>query len=139
MVFRYEIADDSIECFLSAPTTGWLMLGFNNLNSTSSADFKFFHILSGVGYSSDRINIGGRNYPEDTSLRGENNITLRFSRETKSQSMVSFSIPLTTNDSNDFQHNLNQPFWLILAYSSEDDFLHHSRMRKHLPFKWEPK
>ena len=139
MNLRYEVIQDSIYAFLSAPTKGWMMIGFNSKNSVEDADFKFFNIESNVMNTSDRVNIGGRNYPPDEDLRGVNNIRVVSGQENSSGTAIHFVIPLKTKDRNDFQHYLNQSFWLILAYSEEDDFQHHSRMRKHLPFLWESK
>ena len=41
---------------------------------------------------------------------------------------------MNSKDSNDFVHELGKEAWLILAYSVDDDFGHHSRVRKHIPF-----
>jgi len=138
MLFQYEIKEDSLYGFLSAPTMGWLMIGFNDKNTTSGADFKFFAVIDQTNVASDRKNIEGRNYPSDMKLGGKNNIKLIEGEENQNGTEISFVLPLQTGDTNDFQHEMGKPFWLILAYSAEDDFNHHSRMRKHLPFKWEP-
>lgn len=138
LLFTYEIVGDSLHCFLSAPTQGWLLVGFNTENSTQQADFKFFAITeTGLNYA-DYKNTDRRNYVPDTSLQGENNIRIHYYKENKTGSSVLFSIPLKTMDSNDFQHDIHKKFWLILAYSVADDFQHHSIHRKHLPMQWEP-
>lgn len=137
MIFRYEIIKDSIFCFLSAPTNGWIMVGFNSDNSTQLADFKFFAIKNRKIIAEDRKNIGGRNYPTDESLDGENNLRVYSGIEVNGITQISFAIPLISNDPNDYQFNLNQQFYLILAYSREDDFEHHSIYRKHIKYKWQ--
>lgn len=138
MNFRYEIIHDSIYGFLSAPTRGWIMIGFNSKNSVEGADFKFFRMVNGTVEVSDRKNIGNRTYPSDVTLGGKNNVRVLKGAETVNRTSIYFVFPFQTKDVNDFQHRLNESFWLILAYSQDDDFLHHSRMRKHLPFSWEP-
>ena len=136
MVFRYELFEDSIYCFLSAPTKGWIMVGFNSINSTENADFKFFSVRKGKCLAEDRINIGGRNYPLDDFNNGQQNINVNYGKEKNNTTLVSFNLPLRTRDHNDFQHQFDKPFYLILSYSQEDDFQHHSIFRKHIIHKW---
>lgn len=138
LLLRYEVIEDSVFCFMTAPTRGWIMMGFNHKNSLSGADFKFFSVENGQAIYSDQKNIGGRKYLPDQKLNGSNNITLHSAIEKKNRTSISFSIPLKSNDPNDYQHDTKTTFWLILAYSAEDDFKHHSLFRKHLPFQWEP-
>ncbi|MBL4710633.1 MAG: hypothetical protein JKY48_19580 [Flavobacteriales bacterium] len=138
MNFQYEIIQDSIYVFLNAPTKGWIMLGFNSNATINGADLKFFKVENNIPLTSDRKNTGGRNYPSDTELGGENNIRIIQGIETIYGTSFYFILPLQTGDQNDFQFEEKEAFWLILAYSEEDDFQHHSRMRKHLPFSWEP-
>ena len=135
--FKYEIQKDSIYCFLSAPTKGWVMLGFNDTKSISNADLKFFAVVNHNTIIADHKNIGARNYRNDTLLKGRNDIHLIKGIETKEETQVHFIIPLKSKDPNDFQHEISKPFWLILAYSTKDDFMHHSIFRKHLPLQWE--
>ncbi len=138
MTFKYSCYEDSIFCFVTAPTKGWIMVGFNDKNSLIGADFKFFSVHEGKAINSDQKNKGGRNYFPDNELEGSNDIHLLYGTETKEKTSISFSIPLRNNDHNDYQHKTKAPFWLILAYSVDDDFQHHSIFRKHLPFQWEP-
>lgn len=137
MTFRYEIIQDSIYGFVSAPMKGWILIGFNSEPNLEGADLKFFKIENNIVESSDRKNIGGRNYPADNDLGGENNIRVLDGKENTTGTSFHFAFPLLTKDRNDFQHSLKKSFWLILAYSESDDLQHHSRMRKHLPFSWE--
>lgn len=138
MILRYEIIGDSIYGFISAPTTGWILIGFNDQNTVNKADLKFFSVVNGKAMVSDHKNLGFRDYPADSTLGGANEIRIIYHSERENQTGFLFALPLRTDDSNDFQHTVDQSFWLILAYSEEDDFKHHSMMRKHLPFIWEP-
>jgi len=131
MHFRYEVKDDSLICFISSPSLGWAMIGLNSKNTTEYADFKFFAVKDHKVIISDNKNIGERNYPKDTDLKGQQNIKLLEGKEVAGSSQFYFSIPLKSKDKNDYQIEFDIPFYLILAYSESDDFEHHSRVREH--------
>ncbi len=131
LLFKYKNVGDSLFCFISAPSKGWAMVGFNSENTTEKADLKFFAVKNSTTTYLDCKNIGERNYPSDNKLNGEQNIRLIEGIEKNNSSQFHFAIPLKTNDKNDFRIESDVPFYLILAYSVSDDFQHHSIMRKH--------
>ncbi|GAA4270796.1 DOMON domain-containing protein [Aquimarina gracilis] len=135
--FTYTIQGDNLECTLEAKTNGWIGVGFNDKNSIVNSDLLLFNIINGEASSTDLYVKGIGNPRKDSDLGGANTITLLNSIEKRGVTRVVFSIPLKSGDTFDFEHRLNESYWLILAYSVEDDFNHHSRFRKHLPFKLE--
>ncbi len=135
--FTYTIQEDKLECTLEAKTNGWIGVGFNDKNSIVNSDLLLFNIINGSASATDLYVKGIGNPVKDSSLGGSNTIELLDSIEKNGITRVMFSIPLESGDPFDFTHRLNKSYWLILAFSIEDDFSHHSRVRKHVPFKLE--
>lgn len=132
--FTYEVLGDDLKCTLSAPTNGWIGVGFNSKNSIVGSDLLLFNSVDGTFSSTDLFVKGAGNAVRDIDNGGKNTITLINGTESNSHTTITFSIPLDSGDTNDFVHKVKKEAWLILAYSVDDDFEHHSRVRKHIPF-----
>lgn len=132
--FTYTLAGTNLECTLKAPTNGWVGVGFNKKNTIVDSDLLLFHVVNGKAASIDMYVKGFGNPVKDTQLGGRNSISILDGTEDKHSTTIRFSIPLNSGDPNDFVHEIGKEFWLILAYSVDDDFSHHSRVRKHILF-----
>ncbi|WP_435623536.1 DOMON domain-containing protein [Flagellimonas sp.] len=132
--FTYDVVRDSLVCKLEAPTNGWVGVGFNNKNSIVGSDLLLFNIIAGTASCTDLFVKGVGNPVQDEKNGGKNTITILDGAERNTYTSITFSIPLDSGDRNDFVHQLDGQAWLILAYSVDDDFEHHSRVRKHIPF-----
>lgn len=138
IIFTYKVEGEYLDCSLKAPTTGWIGVGFNQKNTIVGSDLLLFNVVQGKVSCTDLFIQGIGNPVEDALNGGGNTISLLDGREEGSTTQVHFSIPLNSGDVNDFVHKIGQEAWLILAYSVADDFSHHSRVRKHIPFVIDP-
>ena len=136
MTCTYSVQQDSIEIELSAPTTGWLAIGFNTENSIVGSDLKQLTIREGQVFYEDQFVQAFQTNPPDESHGGESNITIINGIEKAGSTTIKFRIPMQSEDTFDFKHCTKKDFWLILAYSQSDDFEHHSTMRKHVKTRW---
>ena len=136
MNFLYKIISDSIEITISAPTQGWVGVGFNSENNIVGSDLLLFHVIDGEAASMDMYVKGFGNPKLDRSLGGEDSIHILSSKETRKETTIVFRIAFRSGDPFDYTHELNEDFWLILAYSTHDEFDHHSRMRKHVKYRF---
>ncbi len=136
MELSYALRGDSVDITLSAPTRGWIGIGFNDQNSIVKSDLLLFHVVNGKTFAIDMYVVGAGNPKEDTTLGGKYSINLKEGQETNSGTTVRFSLALLSHDRYDYQHELEGDFWLILAYSTHDEFAHHSRMRKHVKYRF---
>jgi hypothetical protein len=135
MTFSYEIQGDSIEITFSAPTTGWVGVGFNSEDNIVGSDLLLFHVISGKAEYMDMFVKAAGDPREDEKLGGRNNVRLLNAVEDE-RTEVNFKIPFPGSDKYDFPLEYDKKFWLILAYSTHDEFDHHSRIRKHVPYEF---
>ncbi len=138
MTLSYIVDHENIQIQLEAPTTGWVGVGFNTENRIVHSDLLLFHVLEHNKAEYLDMCVAGIGDPRtDISMGGSSDIHLLSASESLNNTSVKFEILLNGKDPYDFSHQLDQEFWLILAYSTHDDFGHHSRMRKHIPFRFE--
>lgn len=116
---------------LRAPTQGWVAVGFNQKNNIVHSDLLMFHVANGKTESMDMYVKGFGNPQTDISLGGQHNIEVLDFEETGKETYIQFRRLWKGKDSNDFQLKNGESFWLVLAYSTHDEFDHHSRFRKH--------
>lgn len=136
MQFEAWLQDEAIEIRLEAATKGWLAVGFNDKNDIVHSDLLQFRVEDGLVYAEDQYVTGVGKHPKDTQLGGEDHIEILSGEEQGGKTSVRFRIPFNSGDRYDFPHRLDKDFWLILAYSVDKDFQHHSIMRKHFPYRW---
>lgn len=135
MNFTWHFDEDFLHGKVSAPTKGWVAIGFNkhiDLAGTNlimaAAEKDFFKI-------EDRYIVAPANHKSILELGGSEGITKGFCRESNGLTEMYFSIHRSVNDK--FHHELNEGeyIFILLAYSQEDDFTHHSTMRTSIQIK----
>ena len=136
MGFSYQWEQDSIEISIFAPTEGWLGVGFNDENNIVGSDLILLRWKNGKVDFKDLYVKGVGDPREDQKLGGNRSIRIVSGIEENDGTLIVFKIPIDSKDSFDFKHEVGRPFWLILAYSTHDDFDHHSRVRKHVRFQF---
>lgn len=137
MEMTYQVTDDSITILLMAPTSGWVGIGFNSEDNILGSDLLLFHVKGDQIHGKDMFVKGFGDPREDNSLQGSDSFRILSGSETVQQTQVQFRIPINNQDPFDFKHTLSKSFWLILAFSTHDEFDHHSHMRRHIPFVFE--
>ena len=133
MSVSWTVEDRHLHVRLSAPTTGWVLVGFNDRPGLQGAKLLFFRVRAGVAegevhrtdlqrypapYHRSRMSIGGSNYV--TAVEGT---------EHDGTTTVQGRIPLDSGEPLDVRLASGRKVHMILAYSVSDDFDHHSRMR----------
>ena len=136
ITFQYYLHTDSIEIQLSAPTQGWLAVGFHDEAQLIGNDLLMFSVVNGMIIYQDQYIRGLNDHPADVELGGKNDIKIIGYLEDEASTTVKFKIPISSGDSFDAIHRPERDFYLLLAYSIEDDFNHHSIVRKHLPYRF---
>ena len=139
MELSYALRSDSIDITLSAPTRGWVGIGFNKVNSIVGSDLMLFHIVENKSEVLDMFVLSAGNPKPDVELGGSTAAVIKQASEKGNRTIIDFSIPLRSKDPNDFPLEPGKDFWLILAYSTHDEFDHHSRMRRHIQYRFDKK
>lgn len=131
MDFQYNIEDNKMICMLTAPTSGWMALGFNTKDDIFGADLKMMRIIDGKAQMEDQIVKQNNVHVSDVSEGGLENCILINGTEMQGKFLMAFKIPLNTGDKFDCPLKVGEEIWVILAYSDSDDFSHHSLKREH--------
>lgn len=131
MSYTHDLSEESITITLSAPTTGWVALGFNNEDDIVGSDLIMLRIKDGQIEGQDLFVKGHGDPRKDESLGGTQDIEILHGEEKNGVTSITFKRSLRATDYTDFSLEKGAPLWIILAYSVDDDFAHHSRMRKH--------
>ena len=134
---QIEMQSDSLDIILEAPTKGWLAVGFNEKNDIVKSDLIQARVRAGKVEIEDQYVTGIGQHPTDRSLGGGHNVRIVSGTETDRHTQIHLRLPLSSGDAYDFDHLQQKKYWVILAYSIDDDFQHHSTRRQHNRLVWE--
>lgn len=135
MTFQWAFDKDHLHCKATAPTKGWVAIGFNTQDELSGTNLIMGAVEQDFVTIDDRFIVGPGNHKSIAELGGSEALTLRAGDESSSSTTISFSIHQSVNDQ--FHHNLveGKEYYVLLAFSQEDDFQHHSIMRTTIKIK----
>jgi len=121
ITFKWKVEEDSLHIILSAPTTGWVGVGFNPSKVMKDADFKMAFVNNGNTVMEDRFGVGLFKLDNDTAIGGSSDFELITGSETNGVTEVEFTIPLNSGDEFDTVLNEGDEVKVLLAYGSSDD------------------
>lgn len=132
IVFNWIIVDENINIILSAPTNGWLAVGFNPSRMMKDANILIGYIKNGDVFMEDHFGSGNTKHKSDIDLGGTDDITVTGGTETGDKTTLKFSIPLHSWDSNDRRLEQGGEYKVIFAYGKKDDFKSYHKLRTSL-------
>jgi len=121
-----------LEIEIFVPTDGWMAIGFNDKTGLSGTNLIMANVHDGKITLSDRYTSKPGVHHAIEDLGGQNLLTLISGKETKQGTTLKFSMPKKPDDQFHHRLELAKPTYMLLAYSQEDDFKHHSIMRTEL-------
>lgn len=121
MSFSWKVNADSLNVRLSAPTTGWVAVGFNPTDMMKDANIIIGCVKEGKVELSDDFGSGPTMHMPDDKRGGANNVTLVGGNETGNTTTLEFSIPLNSGDANDGVINPAADTKVMLAYGPDRD------------------
>lgn len=129
MEVRWEIRADTLAVWMSAPTNGWLAIGFNTENRLKGTSLVMVRVREGEPEAVDFYVLAPGDYQPVTQLGGVSQI--RTISGTESVSGTQVHCGLVLRPSSKWHHELRAgaSYTMLLAYSQSDDFNHHSMMR----------
>ncbi|MFA6682094.1 MAG: DOMON domain-containing protein [Sphaerochaeta sp.] len=117
-VFKAE----SIEFTMSAPTTGWISLGFNPTRWMKDADYILAYVENGQIYISDEFGTGITSHKSDVSLGGKESAkAISFVEEAK-KTTITFSLPLNSGDQYDTVFVEGEECKVLAVYATSKNF-----------------
>jgi hypothetical protein len=132
MDISWEFHNDKIAFTATAPDDGWVALGFNDNNDIVGSNLIMISVQES-SVKSEEFYVVAMGNPQPVSKLGSSNQHVNVSgEEDNEKTTVSFSMPTTKIDDKHYNLKSGDTIWLICAFSMEDEFDHHSRMRKHV-------
>ena len=128
-VFQWKIDGENIDIILSAPTTGWIAVGFDPSRMMKDADILIGYVKNNEVFMRDDFGSGNTKHRADTELGGTDNITVTGGSEADGETSLEFSIPLHSWDSYDRVLEEGGEYKLIFAYGNKDDFRSYHKTR----------
>lgn len=135
MSVKWSFSEDQVHFNVQAPSQGWLAIGFNE-----TADLENTYLLMG-SVSDGKVMVQEHHifrpgiYQSFEQLKEPHSVENIKGNESVNSTSISFSLPQTSF----FQYvkhlKPGMEYHLLLAYSTEDDFDHHSIMRTSIKIK----
>lgn len=123
MTFDWSIEGEKIAIKLSAPTTGWVGIGFHPKEQMKDANIIIGYVKEGKVDIEDDFGNQPTIHTPDTRREGKNDVTVIGGSETGNTTTLEFSIPLRSDDPNDGVIEPNGDMAIILAYGPDRDSL----------------
>jgi hypothetical protein len=135
MTFSWAFDRGLLQCEASAPTAGWVAVGFNTKNELKGTNLIMGAIEQEFLNMEDQYIVKPGDHRSVIRLGGSEAVTKRGGKEENGITTISFSLPQLSSDK--LHHQLIQgiEYYVLLAFSQEDDFQHHSIMRTTIKLK----
>ncbi|MBN2586320.1 MAG: hypothetical protein JXR55_03425 [Candidatus Fermentibacteraceae bacterium] len=124
VTLEWELTGDEVKFSVSAPTTGWLAVGFGGESAMLEADIVIGYVEHGEVFISDQWGDGYTSHSSDVTLGGTSDAVALGGSEEDGRTSISFIRPISTGDALDRQLDTGDPHRVIIAYGQEgaDDF-----------------
>jgi DOMON domain len=123
MKFYWLVDPDTIHCLVSAPTSGWLGIGFDPSNIMEDANFIIGYVENdSVGYIRDDWGDTPYVHSADVGYGGTDDLYNMGGLESGGETFIYFSMPLDSGDAYDKPLIWDESYPLILAYGTADNF-----------------
>ena len=132
MTVQWRFDKNFIEFVLKSPQDGWLALGFNKEDHIVHTNLIMASRVHNKIKIEDHFVIGFGQHKKVEDLGGRSRIIKAKSYKLKHGTKILFRLKLAKADRHHYELKKGLQLYFILAYSMEDDFEHHSIMRKHL-------
>lgn len=129
MTVFWEINESQLAIKMFAPTDGWIAIGFNTKDGLINTNLIMACVKNGQVLIEDQFIKSPGSHIKVTDLGGNDQTSRHSGEETAKGTTISFEITQFALDQ--FHHHLKegQKYHLLMAFSREDDFQHHSMMR----------
>ncbi len=121
MTFDWSVVGDQLAVKLTAPTTGWVAVGFNPSKKMKDSNIVIGYVKKGEVKIVDHFGTGASQHKEDEKIGGAENVTVVGGSEEGDITTIEFSIPLNSGDEKDGVIDPNADTTVILAFGTDRD------------------
>ena len=129
MKVTWEHVAERIHFEMEAPSAGWLAIGFNTRDQLAGTYLLMGAVKSGKTEVFEHYTKKPGTYPNFAEMGLESSVAQVMGEERRAYSRISFSLPVKAGNRYARDLSPGQTYYLLLAYSREDEFEHHSAMR----------
>ncbi len=120
MTFDWTLDGETLIIKLSAPTTGWVAIGFNPSKQMKDANLILGYVKKGKVKIFDEFGTKTNQHAKDSKQGGQNNVTLINGNEDGKTTTLEFSIPLNSEDGMDGTIDPTGNNTVLLAWGERD-------------------
>jgi hypothetical protein len=129
MLIEWHHQNDSVRFEMSAPTQGWIAIGFNDREGMRGTYLLMGRVRNKQAEVVEHYTQNPGNYRPITDLGGQSLVHGVNGKESDHKTVVRFSVPTKAQTAYRSDFFPGKKYFLTLAFSREDDFQHHSIMR----------
>jgi hypothetical protein len=129
MVVSIEHLGDSIRFQLEAPTEGWIAIGFNETDQLKGNYLIMGTVRNGKVWVEEHHTFAPGDFRSYADLGIKSSVSHPVGTEKEGITRISFQLPIKSSHPLGKDLIENKVYTLLMAYSREDDFRHHSIMR----------
>lgn len=129
MTLAWQIEDNQLQVTMRAPTTGWVAIGINPKNQLAGSSFLMGRVQQGIAEVVDYYTIQPGDVHPVVILGGKSAVDAVSGFEEDNTTTITFELQCFPSGNFHHQLEVGAEYYIHLAYSQDDDFAHHSRMR----------
>jgi hypothetical protein len=119
MIFAWKVDGALLHVKLSAPTKGWVGIGFNPSKEMKDAKYVLGYVQGGKAVISDEFGTGETKHESVENLGGKNDVTLVGGAEEAGVTTIEFTLPLISTDTKGGTINPAAETVVLLAYGPD--------------------
>ena len=121
ITFFWKVDGSNLNVKLSAPTKGWVGIGFNPSHEMKDARYILGYVKDGKTTLSDEFGTGDSKHEAVEDLGGKNDVTLIGGTEEGGVTTLEFTLPLVAKDSKGGKIDPGTDTVVLLAYGPDND------------------
>jgi hypothetical protein len=121
---QWKVDGDRIDFIISAPTTGWVSIGFDPSQAMKDAQMVFGFVSGGEATITDQYGTGPFSHAKDTDLGGRDDVSSTEGSDENGTTTLRFTIPIDSGDEYDTPLTPGEKHTVLFAYGpdGEDNF-----------------
>jgi hypothetical protein len=120
MTFQWTVNGANLDVQISAPTTGWVGIGFNPSHDMKDANIIMGYVKDGQAKVSNEFGTTDTSHEKHAKVGGKDSVSGVSGKEENGVTTIDFTIPLKTGDPKDKVITVNGETAVIMAYGPRD-------------------